>query len=475
LTRMRTPIPFISLIGLTLLVMGGLAATAASPLSGTFEAGIAFTPTATTITDFIQTDSDTYMRSIFNYNTDGWTFTSDSTLDVSGVTRQEFSASGALGLFIINSRLTFFPVLGSHASLMTYSNSVNSPSHIYDLGHLYFVDWVSATGVKVSSPTTHWYIRVSQDKATWETVSQEFKGNGVSGQVSVSQLARYIQIYATDGSSVYVDESTITASVSGNAWVTTAHLVAGGVTLDTSFTKATGGSNASLTISGTQDETLSSSITVYFKLTDPSCSFCLDHVQGTIGFDFGCIKDITTTWKLSSSGFEELSFSVSNIDIGLPGITLDGRVSFALLAKTVTLTPKLTLGNNTCFTIYAGLESGTGTPTEITGVNIYGLGLSYTWKGISIESLSYLDGLHHVKDTYWERFTIKSTGDSCCGGNLAFETSAYFQEAHSTLFDWAETDIGLSIGLGNSTTISTSIVVDTTGFAEWKIGWKASW
>jgi hypothetical protein len=80
-----------------------------------------------------------------------------------------------------------------------------------------------------------------------------------------------------------------------------------------------------------------------------------------------------------------------------------------------------------------------------------------------------------VKDTYWEKFTIKSTGESCCGENLNFSATTYFQSTHVTLFDWAETDLEVSVGLGSGTTVSTSIVVDTTGFSEWKIGWSISW
>ena len=208
---------------------------------------------------------------------------------------------------------------------------------------------------------------------------------------------------------------------------------------------------------------------------NPDCSFCFDRVQGTFAFDFGCVKDITATWKINQSGFDSVSFSVSDVDVGIPYITFDGKLSFSLLSKTLSITPQLNLGTDTCFKVYASLEPGPGGATEITGLSIYGLGVSYDWDGVSFESLSYLDGLHHVKDTYWERFTIKSAGDSCCGGSLTFEASTYFQTAHSSLFDWAETDLELSISLGSNTTLSTQMVIDTTSFSEWRIGWKISW
>jgi len=437
--------------------------------------GIALNPNSSSLSGFVQTDSDTYTKLTLNYSSNSWTVGSVLQFDMSGLARQQFTTSGSLGIIILNSRLTFFPVLGSSSALINRSSTTNSPAHKYDLGQVYFVDWVSATGVKVNAPTTHLYVQVSLDGTSWDTVSAQFTGNGDSGQISVERLVRYVRIYATDGSSVYVDESHIAVSVSANAWTTTARLATAGVTLNGSFTKATGGSNCSLTITGPRDKALVTSATIYFNLVDPDCSFCFDRVQGTFAFDFGCVKDITGTWKINQSGFDSVSFSVSDIDVGIPYITFDGKLSFSLLSKTLSITPQLNLGTDTCFKVYASLEPGPGGATEITGLSIYGLRVSYDWDGVSFESLSYLDGLHHVKDTYWERFTIKSTGDSCCGGNLVFETSTYFQDIHTTLFDWAETDIGISIGLGSGSTISTSIVVDTTGFSEWKIGWKISW
>jgi len=301
-------------------------------------------------------------------------------------------------------------------------------------------------------------------------------GDGNSGQITVSRLARYIQIYATNGATVYVDESSITVSVSANAWTTTARLVAGGITLDGSFTIATGGSSCSLTVTGASaDGILNAATTLYFNMAASNCSFTFDRIQGTLTFPFGCLETVTAAWKVSCVGFDELSFATTDLDIGWSCITFDARVAFSTISKTVSLTPKLNLGNDACFTVYASLVAGDGGVTEIAGVSIYGLLISYNWDGVSFESLSYFDGLHRVKDTYWERFTIKSTGDSCCGGNLTFEVSTYFQDAHATLFDWAETDMEISIGLASNTTVSTSIVVDTTGIINWIIGFRVTW
>lgn len=140
----------------------------------------------------------------------------------------------------------------------------------------------------------------------------------------------------------------------------------------------------------------------------------------------------------SETAFDELAFATNDIGLGLcclSWLTFDAKVVFSLAAKSVTLTPEVNLGTDTCFSIYASLGAGTGGAWQITDLSIYGLRLTHTWNGVSFESLSYLDGMHRVKDTYWEKFVIKSTSDACCGGTLAFEVATYFQDTHSTLFD----------------------------------------
>jgi hypothetical protein len=462
---------------LTVVIAGGLAATAASPLSGTWEMGIAFNPSATTFAGLVQTDSDTYTKLTVNYVTDGWTFASISTFEVSGFSTQEFTASGSLGLItLINSRLTFSPILGSSSSTLSYSKTTNTPTHDYNLGRQYFIGSVSATGVKVDSAATEWCIRVSRDGTSWSSVSEWFTGDGASGEITVNRLAQYVQIYTDATKSHYVDESSIVVTASANSFTTTARLVTGGLTFDGGSTIATTGSSCSLTVTGaTPDDGLTASATTYFSMSKTDCSLSFDRIQGTFGFAFACLDKVTATWKVDCTGFDQLSFSVTGLDFGLSCITFDATLVFSLLEKTVTLTPRLNLENDTCFTVYASLVTATADTWEITGLTIYGLGVKHSWNGLSFESLSYFDGIHRVKDTYWEKFTIKSTGDSCCGGKLSFDVFTYFQDTHTTLFDWAETKVELSIGLTSAFTGSTSIVVDMTGFTELKLGLKATW
>lgn len=446
-----------------------------SHLSGKWESSLAFDLSGPTLV--LQTDSYTYSKLTLDYTLNPWTFKSVSSFDTSGLSMQEFSASGSLGLLILSSRLTFSPILGATGATLTYSNSTNTVEHTYNLGRAYFVDWVSVTSITMDAATSQWRIRVSRDSATgpWVWTSQVFTGNVASGQVAVGRIAQYVQIYAVTGGG-YVDDSSVTIAVSGQSWVNTVRLVAGGLTLDGTFTIASGGSSCSLGATGSSpDGGLTANATVYFDISSTGCSLSFDRVQGTFAFPFACLDKVTATWKISCTGFDELSFAVTGLDLGLTCITFDANVAFSLVEKSVTLTPKLNLGTDTCFTVYASLVAGPAGVWEITGLAIYGLGVKHDWNGVSFESLSYLDGIHRVKDTYWEKFVIKSTGDACCGGKLTFEVATYFQDAHSTLFDWAETDFGLSIDITSAFTATTNIVIDTTGVTDLILGIEFTW
>lgn len=471
MSKLRLPLFMLLLL---LVFWCSLLAFGTNRLSGSLETGIAFNPSVPTFAGFVQTDSDTYSKLTVNYTTGGWTFASISSFEVSGLVTQEFSASGSLGLLILSSRLTFSPILGGSGSTLTYSKSTNAECHEYDLGREYFVSSVSVTSITVNPNTSQWVIKVSRDKNTW-WISQPFTGNVPSGQVNVSEIGRYVRICIYPKDTIrYVDDSTVTVSVAGQAWVNTARLVAGGVTLAGTFIIGNTGSSCSLSIAGAVED-LTANAALYWDITGSDCTLCFDRFQGSFKFPFACLDKVTATWKISCTGFDELSFAVTGLDLGLTCITFDANVAFSLVEKSVTLTPKLNLGTDTCFTVYASLVAGPAGAWEITGLTIYGVGVKHEWNGVSFESLSYFDGIHRVKDTYWEKFVIKSTGDACCGGKLAFEVATYFQETHTTLFDWAETDFELSIDITSAFTASTKIVFDTTGLTDMVLGVKYSW
>lgn len=449
----------------------------ATALHGAWEGALAFGfPFA------IQTDSDTYSKMTLAYTVSDWTFASLSTFGVSGLLSQQFDASGSLGLFVLKSQLLFLPIAGSGPSLISDSKTPNEIEHRYDLGIPYFVNWVSVTSITMDIPTTNWRIRTSLDGTTWDWVSGVFTGNVASGQVPVGRIVRYVAIVVVPPLDAhYVDESSVQISVSAQSWVTTALLVRGGVTLYGTLTIATGSSGLSFGVIGSHGDNLPVTGVLSFIIAKPSCSLCFDKFEGTFAFSFGCLDLVTATLKMrnpqtvSQSAFEEFALSVTGLDVGLPSITFDAKLVFALAEKTVTVTPVLNLGTDTCFTVYGSLASGTAGPWEITSLSIYGIRVAYTWNGVSFESLSYLDDVHFVKDTYWESFTIKSVGDTCCGGRFEFSLATYFDKTSLSLFDWAETETSLSFGVTAALAIRFKVVVEPAGPEELVFGWLFSW
>jgi len=454
-----------------MMILGAYGAcSAVSPFSGSVETALALDFSGASFA--IQSDSDTYCKLLLRYTTGGWNFKSQSTFGVSGFITQEFDTSGTLGLIVLNSQLLFSPILGSPPATFTDNKTTSGTEHKYDLGVPYFVDSVTVTSLTIVPSGSIWRITASLDGTTPIWTSQAFTPPAIA-PIPVGVVARYITIVAQSGASL--TQSAVTMSVSSQSWVTTARTVSDGVTLFGTFTLATGFSSLALGVMGSHADNLPVSGTVYFNLLPPDCSFCFDRFEGSFGLSFGCIKRATATLRIDCAGFDELTFAVIGLDFGLPDITLDVTVSFSLTTKTVTLSPLLTLPSNTCLTVYASLGYGPDGAWEISGLSIYGLRFMYSWDGVSFESLSYVDGLHYVKDTYWEKFTIKSTGDSCCGGKLTFEVSTYFQDLHTTLFDWGETEVDLSFDVGNNMTLSTGLVVNATGLSEGTIGWSSTW
>ena len=213
-----------------------------------------------------------------------------------------------------------------------------------------------------------------------------------------------------------------------------------------------------------------------------SYGFCFSQVDINAKFPFGCINPVSLTLSFSATdGFNGLTIDMNNITWDqFPAVTFDVTVEFSLQTegKTLTITPKLNLKPG-CITLYGELVT-TSTPLVITGLNIYGISFTYSWDQGSIASYSSFASDKNAtitgKSAYWEKFTLKTTTDSCCGGGITTEASTYFQTGSSALFDWGETDISLAIGIGSNLTLKTGMAFTAaTGFEEWDVGAVFTW
>jgi len=61
------------------------------------------------------------------------------------------------------------------------------------------------------------------------------------------------------------------------------------------------------------------------------------------------------------------------------------------------------------------------------------------------------------------------------GCGFTFFADTFFSTTSGLLFDWVQSTMGLSLSLGTSVTVSSSITVDTDGFQEWTVMFDLVW
>ncbi len=287
------------------------------------------------------------------------------------------------------------------------------------------------------------------------------------------------------------------ATAAFTSWDTTGDVSIAGIAFNGEFLLTGVGSGWTFGAKGTAGD-LSLGANVYFnsKTTDSglaleadSYCFCFTSVDFDVSFPFACIDLVDVTLGFSHAGFDGVTFSVSGIELpGISWVTFDADLTFDtdVTGKSLTLKPNLVLGDYSCITLYVAFIDQNGVscqspsqPLEITGIEVYGIGLSYDWNGVSFSSQSSFDPAKNKEITgnadYWEVFTISSSADSCCGGGFSFALDTYFDCNSTVLFDWGETDASISYGLGSNFTVKTGLNVTSAGFTKWTLGFDVTW
>jgi hypothetical protein len=251
-----------------------------------------------------------------------------------------------------------------------------------------------------------------------------------------------------------------------------------------------------ITFAQTNSSIASSLLTKYYPVDPtigPPCAG-FSGQQVLVGASlFDCIDFLGVT-TFDCTGFVSQVFELSYMNLfGSPlGITLS--YEFTLQTASHTFTPSLT-SDFGCLKVFADLLGSGGT---ITGVEIYGIQFEITLGGATFSSLSNLnttdyvltypgyepaikpladaiaDGDLYYPQDYWEIISlVVNVPPSGCG--FSFYLDTFFSNTSTMLFDWAESDMGISVSMGSLLTLSTGVTVGDAGFMEWRVGISASW
>ena len=208
---------------------------------------------------------------------------------------------------------------------------------------------------------------------------------------------------------------------------------------------------------------------------------------------FSCtsIESITTFGKTGFTS-QEIELSFIHLFNSPLNVTLD--YVFSLQTASHTFTPSLETEFG-CLKIYTDIL---GTGGHITGIELYGIEFSASYAGTTFRSISNLNTADYVITTpeygsiielevdaiddthlyyspeYWEIISLEVETPGM-GGIYTFSADTFFSTSTGLLFDWGMSDMAVKISFGQTLSLSSHVVVDTTGFSAWKIGMSLSW
>jgi len=212
-----------------------------------------------------------------------------------------------------------------------------------------------------------------------------------------------------------------------------------------------------------------------------------------------CCADIDTRLYFSCAGFEYVSFGVTGIEVGaVPWLKFDVDLTFQLQTKSLALAPRLSLGEVLCVELYAELDGDAFSVLSLDGIRFYGVELACELGPVTVRDVVVLDlnryaitteaygsvverrtdaidDGHDVYPDYWEMFSIAYCGDGCCAGDLTFLLNVYFDEASTSLFDWAMTHVEAKAPLGEQFRFTLGMEALPIGVDSLTFGFHVDW
>ncbi len=216
------------------------------------------------------------------------------------------------------------------------------------------------------------------------------------------------------------------------------------------------------------------------------CCLCWSGINVILQAPFACLENLTTTIDFDcDEGFNYVVFGVEQVCLGLSWLDLGYlEVGFEVKSKELDWAFDLIVGDCLCFTPYLALDQQ---GTAVNGIDLEAITIEYdTSQGVLFKAghrfadgpwYDYLDPYRslwwgftpwgeivddYTSDLFWciwddefdEYIALEIDGDSCCGGLFDAWIYNWFDTDQTGAFmDWAETVIGLDIGIGSNTTL----------------------
>jgi len=424
-------------VALTVLEMAlfGLSLFAGSPFSGSWTSEVELQP---------GTNAFKSLDSLFkvNYSFGSLVSASDSEVFLpGGFIWQGFGVTGKLGPLSVQADLLFGPSTND----FVYAQEIFSLSLVgVDLG----VYWATLSGVVLGGPADGFALRVAGSAGSVKAVS-------------VTEFGARIQDEDVDG-------ITIVHATTGRR---RSYLTNPLVRIETPPVYGDGRTGEKITVSG---------------------------------FASGCVENIATTVYLTEAGFDFFKITLAGIELGLSWLEFDLTATFELQTKSVAMAPTFHLGTTTCLVPY--VEVLTDAPdhtlyppfTSFTGISLYGIGLEYSWGGVTVKDLTVFDTGryaittpeygsvieeiaealergHDVTADTWELFSVEVSVDGCCGGASRLLVNTYFQKGAGGAFGWGMTYAEATAGISSGISLTANVELKTTGLDHFGLGVEAAW
>lgn len=236
-------------------------------------------------------------------------------------------------------------------------------------------------------------------------------------------------------------------------------------------------------------------------MTDPTADPCL--YSCGVGFSgaeftfkacaFACVE-LTSITTFACTGFDSQEIELSFVNLFGTSLTITLDYLFELQTASHTFIPSLETDFG-CVKVYNNiLQDG----AKLTGIEIYGIAFQVTFAGATFTSVSNLDTSQYVitlpeygliveplteaqqeghlyyPPEYWEVVSlVVEIPPAGCGSTFSVDT--FFSTSTGLLFDWGRSKMKASFSNGGFFSISSGVVVDTTGFNEWTIGISVTW